>query len=124
MSRFNWSITAVAPQISLSVRELGSRICLKERPFEESDLKGMDLVLAATDCRELNQRIVRLCREQEIPVNAADCRQECDFYFPGIVQKNGLTIGITAGGRDHRLAAEGRTIIEQALDTEQGSIQE
>lgn len=124
LSRFNWSITAVAPQISLSVRELGSRICLKERHFEESDLKGMDLVLAATDCRELNQRIVRLCREQEIPVNAADCRQECDFYFPGIVQKNGLTIGITAGGRDHRLAAEGRTIIEQALDTEQESIQE
>lgn len=120
LSKFHVSVTVIAPEISPSVREMEDQIHLKERPFEESDLEGMDLVLAATDCRELNQRIVRLCREQGILVNAADCRQECDFYFPGIVQENGLIVGITAGGRNHRLAAEGRNIIERALGRELG----
>lgn len=121
LSQFDVSITVTAPEISPSVRALGNRVCLRERPFEESDLEGMDLVLTATDCGELNRRIAGLCRERGIPVNAADCRQECDFYFPGIVQRGGLIAGVTAGGRDHRLAAKGRRIIEQALDRELGS---
>ena len=61
-------------------------------------------VLAAAG-REVNETVVKDCRAAGIPVNDASCRENCDFYFPGIVKEGETVVGITAGGRDHKLAA-------------------
>ena len=63
------------------------------------------LVLAATDDKELNSLVAELCRERGIPVNSCSDRTQCDFYFPGIARRENLVIGVTASGKDHRLAA-------------------
>lgn len=81
-------------------------IVYRERCFEESDLEGMDMVLAATDDPVLNHRITELCREESIPVNNASCKEDCDFFFPAILQEDGLTIGVSSGGDDHKKVAE------------------
>lgn len=81
-------------------------IVYQERCFEESDLDGMDMVLAATDDPVLNHRITELCRMRKIPVNNASCKEDCDFFFPAILQEDGLTIGVSSGGSDHKKVAE------------------
>lgn len=75
------------------------------RRFQEKDLDGAALVFAATDDEEVNRFVVKLCRERGIPVNSCSDKAQCDFYFPGIARKENLVIGVTASGRDHRLAA-------------------
>lgn len=75
------------------------------RRFQEEDLEGAVLVLAATDDKELNSLVAELCRERGIPVNSCSDRTQCDFYFPGIARRENLVIGVTASGKDHRLAA-------------------
>ena len=61
-------------------------------------------VLAAAPA-EINERVVADCRKRGIPVNDASRKENCDFYFPGIVKEGETVIGVTAGGKDHRFAA-------------------
>ncbi len=112
-------ITVIAPGISdeLKVLAEAGKIRIRERCFAENDLDGADLVLAATDDRELNSRIFRLCRERHIPVNNAGDQTECDFFFPGIVQKDAVVVGVTASGQDHRKAREITGKIRRLLDS-------
>ena len=118
LAGFGASVTVVAPEISEELMKLwkGGRLVVRSRVFEEDDLEGMDMVIAATGSRETNRLIGGLCRKRDIPVNVADRREECDFYFPAIVRKKGITVGLTAGGADHRLAAEGKRIVSRAFD--------
>ena len=114
---FAGHITVIAPEISSGLLELcqnGSVRCLK-REFHLSDTKEADLVLAVTNDTQLNHEIGIQCRKEQILVNVADCMELCDFYFPGIISDEEITIGITANGKDHRKVKEVRRKIEKAL---------
>ena len=55
--------------------------------------------------------------EQEgVYVNVASDREQCDFYFPGIYMEDGLVVGITASGLDHKKARRIREEIQNALE--------
>lgn len=118
LSRFAADLTVIALELSepvLALEQAGS-IRAEQRAFDPEDLKGMELVLAATDDAQTNRNIVRLCKERGIPVNAADRKEECDFYFPAVVQSGKLTAGLTTGGADPGLTARGRKTVGQALE--------
>jgi siroheme synthase-like protein len=86
------------------------------KPYEASDLEGADYVLASTNDPTINHQIYERCREGNIPVNVADDKEKSDFYFPGVIRKNGLTVGITAEGKDHELAKKATRAIAGCLD--------
>ena len=50
-------------------------------------MKDVFLVVAATDDRQTNQKISRLCRERGILVNAVDQPEDCDFIFPSYLKE-------------------------------------
>lgn len=99
------------------VKKQGSRLRLQSRSYQEGDCADMELVVAATDRRQVNHKIFRECRNLNIPVNVADCPKECSFYFPGVVKDGSLVIGVTAGGTDHSLAAKTVRTIRETLAT-------
>ncbi len=92
--------------------DTNTKITMLTRCFTESDLEGMDLVLAATDDRELNKNVFNLCRARGIPVNVCSDSELCDFQFPSIVESGAIVIGINASGRDHHLVKETRKRVE------------
>lgn len=92
------------------------RLELRIKAYEPSDLDGADYVLAATNDKQLNHEIYKICREGNIPVNVADDKAKSDFYFPGIIRKNGITVGVTAEGKDHGLAKRATRAIADCLD--------
>jgi len=79
-------------------------------------LEGADYVLAATNNKEINHKKYEKCKEDKIPVNVADDKGKSDFYFPGIVRKKGITVGVTADGKDHELAKKATRVIANCLD--------
>jgi len=97
------------------------RLELRIKPYETSDLAGANYVLATTNDSALNHEIYLKCKEAHIPVNVADDRTKSDFYFPGIIRKQGITVGVTADGKDHGLAKRATRAIARCLD---GSLQE
>ena len=110
--RFGASIRVVAPQLC---GDLEGRICVERREYRKGDARGADLVLAATDSREVNRAVQAECRESGIPVNAADDRNLCDFYFPSVVMTDDVVIGINSGGTDPGKVKETRKLIEKTL---------
>lgn len=112
---FAGSITVVAPEICESIEkwEREGKICCERRAFAESDLEGADIVLAATDREEINTWIWEACKRKGIPVNTADKKERCDFYFPSIVKKDNLVIGINSSGTQPEKVREMRKKIEK-----------
>ena len=88
-----------------------------ERRFQDGDLAAENwaLVIAATDDRSVNGRIVALCHKRQIPVNVADCKEECDFFFPAYCTEREVAVGVTTSGTSPGLASALRARIEAAL---------
>lgn len=63
-----------------------------------------------------------LCRQRNIPVNVVDIPELCSFYFPALIQRGDLTLGITTGGKSPGLAARLRKNLESQIPRETGSI--
>lgn len=90
-------ITVVAPEIcdELSLMQGIRTVC---GSFSDELLQGIDIVIAATDDRELNRHISELCRSEKIPVNTVDDSELCSFIFPCLIKNGSLSIGISTGG--------------------------
>lgn len=102
---FSCDITVVAPQAEERIvrwQEEG-RLTWEQRIFHPEDVNGAFFVIAAADDRTVNDSVAACCREEQIIVNHAGDKAQCDFYFPGIVKKEQVVIGVTASGSDHGL---------------------
>lgn len=80
---FGVDIKVIAPEIRSEFYRLDSegKVVLCNREYQEGDAKGADLVIAASNCREVNRRVYEECQKAHIPVNTADDRELCDFIF-------------------------------------------
>lgn len=106
LADFDADVLVVAPDGTERMRELEQEglVSWQHRPFAESDLDEVWLVVAATDDAAVNDLVASLSRARRIPVNHAGDKAQSDFYFPGIAREGNVVIGVTASGADHRLA--------------------
>lgn len=124
LCHFAEDIIVIALKFTESLLSLAAagKICCLKRPYEEGDSSCADIVLAATDKRELNRHIWEDCRRTELKegrrilVNVADDKELCDFYFPAVVKKNDIVIGINSGGSHPGKVKEVRRKIAQEMD--------
>lgn len=110
LAEFGCRITVVSPQITdelFKMTEQGTIFWRKER-YQKNVLEGEGrrpvFVLAAAQ-GAVNEQVVRDCKNAGIPVNDASRKENCDFYFPGLIKDGETVVGVTAGGEDHKLAA-------------------
>lgn len=104
LSGFGASLHVVAPQIREEIRGMEYVQCY-DRCFEETDLEGMDFVVAATADRALNYYVSDCCRRRGIPVNAVDMKEACSFIFPAMIRKDDVLVAISTGGNSPAAAA-------------------
>lgn len=83
--------------------------------FDKEDLKDVFFVIAATDNAELNREISIECQNRGILVNAVDQKELCSFYFPSLVKKEDLVVGISSGGNSPGLAKKIRKKVEAEI---------
>lgn len=123
--QFNCRIKVIAKEVLPEVMAYSEsgRLELKIKPYEATDLDGADYVLAATNQTEINQLVYIKCKEANIPVNTADDKEKSDFYFPGMIRKKGVTVGVTAEGKNHSLAKKATKAIEHCLDINLGEVE-
>ena len=98
-------IRVIAPQICAEIRALPGPLEIIEREYERRDVSGSFMVIAATDSREVNQKAGADAKAEGIHVSVADSREECSFYFPAVIRKGGISIGLVSDGSDHAAAA-------------------
>lgn len=114
-------IRVVAPVMVpglLALAESGNapdQLLCEQRGFEDNDLEGIDFVVAATASPSLNSHISSMCREQRIPVNVVDVKDECSFIFPSIVRDGPVVVGISTGGASPVIARYLKDRVKAAL---------
>jgi siroheme synthase-like protein len=113
----------VLPEIK-AFRERSEKLVIIEKEFEEQDLDGKDLVIAATGDRSVSERIREGALKRKILINVADTPDLCDFYLGSIVQKGDLKIAISTNGKSPTLAKRLKEVFNEALpDETQDSIE-
>ncbi|GMV79914.1 MAG: hypothetical protein AMXMBFR7_10980 [Planctomycetota bacterium] len=108
-------ITIVAPQGALVLAKRKS-VILKRRRYRSSDLRGMRLVVAATDDRALNTRIATECRARSIWCNVAAPPEAGDVILPAVVRRGRLQIAMSTGGASAAASKALREELERHLD--------
>ena len=117
-------ICVVAPDMDPGLKALSGTgeqegavgcLTLKQRCFEDADLKDVDFVIAATGEAALNSRISSMCRGAGIPVNVVDVKEEGSFLFPSIVRDGPVTVGISTEGMSPSIAIYLKARIQSVL---------
>lgn len=113
-------VTVVSPEVSEDIQQLlsekvGHRVEILQRPFQESDLDGKDLAIAATNNRELNQQVQQAAKARKVLINVADTPDLCDFYLGSIVTRGPLKVAISTNGQSPTFAKRFRQVLEEAL---------
>jgi precorrin-2 dehydrogenase/sirohydrochlorin ferrochelatase len=108
-------IRVVADNASVAVREWArnGEIVLEERGFVLSDLDNVFLVVGATSSRDLNEFVFGEARARGILCNVVDVPEQCDFYYPAVVQRGDLQIAISTSGQSPSLAQKLRQQLER-----------
>ena len=117
-------VLVVAKEVGASMSALQQEHefeCLN-RGFENSDLEDIELVIAATNDRDLNSRISNLARERHIPVNVVDNPDLCSFIMPSIVDRNPVQIAVSTGGASPVLARMLRSHLESTIPSSYGEL--
>ena len=117
---FGADIKVIAPDIRSEFYRLDSegKVALLNREYQEGDVKGSDLVIAASNCPEVNRRVYEECQKAHIPVSTADNRELCDFYFPSVVLTEDIVIGLNSIEHDPKKVKEARKVIENVFENE------
>ena len=108
-------IRVVAREASHTVRQwaINGEINLEERIFVPSDLDNVFLVVVATSSRDVNQMIYDEAQSRRILCNVVDVPEQCDFYYPALVQRGDLQIAISTSGQSPSLAQRIRQQLER-----------
>ncbi len=115
------AITIVAPFIREELRKFIKdfpKCTLIERNFEVAHLENKQIVVCATDNRELHKQIKELANAKGLLVNVADTPELCDFYLGSIVQKGSLKIAISTDGKSPTIAKRVKEVLNETLPDE------
>lgn len=79
-------------------------VVIEDREFEERDLDGVCLVVAATDSRRQNEQIAHAAGLRGILVNAVDDPPSCSCYFTAEHCDGDVVIAVSTSGASPSLA--------------------
>lgn len=111
-------VTLVARSIQEPIRELARKhpgVTLYERNFKLWDLWDKDLVMLATENRQLHETIRNFARSRRLLINVADTPELCDFYLGSVVTKGHLKIGVSTNGKSPTVSKRIREYLEEAI---------
>lgn len=113
-------VRVVAPQATQRVQKWarGRQVRWSQRQFQDSDLTGCFLVVAATPSSELHKKIFRLAQRRGVLCNIVDVPELCDFYYPAVVRRGALQIAVSTGGESPALAQRLRKKLEKEFGPE------
>jgi precorrin-2 dehydrogenase/sirohydrochlorin ferrochelatase len=111
-------IRVISPQLTKTLHKLASngQIDWLARVFAPNDVAGAMLVFAATDQRQVNERVTQAAAAKGLLVNVADAPDQCSFQVPAVVRQGDLTIAISTNGKSPAFAAR----IRKQLEAEYG----
>ncbi|MGE5173117.1 MAG: bifunctional precorrin-2 dehydrogenase/sirohydrochlorin ferrochelatase [Betaproteobacteria bacterium] len=116
------NVTLVSPDLTPKLQKLSEsgKIAYSKKSFDEQDLSGEFLVIAATSSPEVNTRAAQECRKRHILVNVVVPPDESTFIVPSVVERGGLLIAVSTSGAGPALSKKIRQELEAQYGHEYG----
>ena len=125
-------VRVISPKVSQDILNLFEKYDRAKVPGIQRDLPSPEdlereiresvLVVAASSDREANHQAAVICHRLKIPVNVVDEQSECTFFFPAVVKKGDISIGINTGGSSPLVSARIRKETEENVPDYYGDI--
>jgi len=114
----------VSPECGAGLKRLAAKrkVSWTPRLFKPSDLKGAELVVAATDCQPVNEQASMLAKRKGIWINVVDQPRLCSFIVPSVVRRGKLELAISTGGASPALSKWIRKDLERRYGSELGRL--
>jgi uroporphyrin-III C-methyltransferase/precorrin-2 dehydrogenase/sirohydrochlorin ferrochelatase len=124
LARAGASVLIVAPSLceELASRVDKGRIQHESRVFEDQDIEGKALVIAATGDRAVNSRVSQLARLRHVPVNVVDQPELCSFIMPSVIDRSPVQVAVSTGGSSPVLARLLRSRLESYIPAAYGQL--
>lgn len=112
-------VTVVAPQATPAIQKLAENgeIVWHQRAFDPRDLDGITLAVAAVP-KDVARSIYEEAQIRSVLVNSVDDPDNCDFYYPAVVNRGDFQIAISTAGHSPALAQRIRIHLEQQFGPE------
>ena len=112
-------INIVSPNFDREVKlifERETNVKFFERRFRFSDLRNIDIVIACTNDKALNQEISKICYEKKIFVNNASDQSLSTMHFTSNIKINKIIeLNLNTGGQSPFLSKIMRILVEKVL---------
>lgn len=120
----NAAVTLYSPELCHELQELVATKKIKyvQANYEQNQLAGACLVIAATDDEAVNIAVSVAAKAQNIPVNVVDAPDLCTFTMGSIIDRSPVVIAVSSEGNAPVLARYIRTKIETMLPASYGRI--
>ena len=91
-------------------------VSLEIREYNENDMIGVSIVIAATNSHEVNTKIFEHSKKYNVLLNAVDDKDNCDFILGAIVNKGDITVTISTAGKSPIVAKKIRDKVNEMLN--------
>lgn len=86
-----------------------------ERALQPVSLEKFALVICGTNQTKVNQEVALFYQERKVPVNVVDNPSLCTFFFPAVVKREQVSIGISTSGMSPGISKLLREEIEKLV---------
>jgi siroheme synthase-like protein len=100
----------------------GAVVTVVARPYEDGDLAGAFLAVAATGDAAEHARIFAEAEREGVLLNAVDDPAHCHFAVPAVLRRGDLVVAVSTGGRAPGYAGRLRDELAGAVGPEHGTL--
>ena len=119
-------VIIVSPSLTVELAGLAeqNKIDYRARDYDPTDVAEAQLMFAATDDPDINDRIAADCRQAKVMVNIAHASERSDFTNPGVLRYGPVQINISTGGASPTLTRHIVDKVNQIIDDRIGLLAE
>lgn len=118
---YDAKVTVIAPEPLDRIEYYATKglVKLERRGYESPEAASYDVVISATDDRELNKRVSEDCRKTNTLVNVVDDPELCDFTFPAVMRRDCLSVAVSSDGKAPFLSGHLRVVMDTIFPEKQ-----
>ena len=124
MMSYGARVTVVSPEFTDEIEGWAAAggLQIRRKTYDASDLDDAHIVIASTDHTSVNEQIAADCRARRIPVNVVDVTHLCEFIVPAIINKDGIQIAISTGGKSPAVARTLKEDLQRMIGPEYAEV--
>lgn len=110
-------ITVISPTITATIQSwiVAEKVNWKKKYYEDDDIKDAFLIIAATNERSVNQRVLKASKPHQL-INVVDDPEGSNFHVPSTLHRGKLSISVSTSGASPGLAKKIVTELSSKYD--------